>query len=332
MEAMILAAGQGTRLLPLTHHRPKPLFPVLNRLLLEITLAYLSRFSLERVILNTHHLASQIEDFVQIQKGSSPFEMKTSFEPEILGTGGGIGHTRDFWKSDLFLVINGDLFTDIDLQKAITFHRNHKGLVTLILHDYPEFNQISVDAQGLIRNFKQNKGLAFTGIHILNRAIFDFLPSSGNYEIIPVYQKMIQEGLPIRAYVSRGHYWRDIGTPKSYLKLHEELLTGERKVLIHPEARIEKGAAFSGWACIGKGCLLKRGCHIHNSVLWEDVVVESGVSVFESIIGQGVHLKHDLREEAVINDGLTKIRHSRGGGNPDDSQFSKNPGFPFARE
>jgi mannose-1-phosphate guanylyltransferase len=300
MEAMILAAGQGTRLLPLTQNRPKPLFPVLNRPLLEITLDYLSRFSLERVILNSHHLASQIENFVQIKKAGSLFEMKTSFEPKILGTGGGIGQTRDFWKSDWFLAINGDILTDMDLQKAIDFHRSHHGLVTLILHDYPEFNQISVHGSGLIQNFKQDKGLAFTGIHILNKGIFDFLPASGPYEIIPVYQKMIQGGLPIWAYVSTGHYWRDMGTPKSYLKVHEEGLSGERKVLIHPEARIEKGVAFSGWACIGKNGLLKKGCHVQNSVLWEDVTVEAGVSVFESIIGQGVHVQKNQQGGVLI--------------------------------
>ena len=337
---MILAAGQGTRLLPLTKNRPKPLFPVLNRPLLDITLTYLSRFSLERVFLNTHHLASQIEDFVQIQKANSPFKIKTTFEPQILGTGGGIGQTRNFWKSDLFLVINGDIITDIDLQQAMDFHRSHHGLVTLILHDYPEFNQISVNGRGRVKNFRQERGqgLAFTGIHILDRAIFDFLPSSGNYEIIPIYQKMIQKGLPIWAYVSQGHYWRDIGTPQSYLKVHEECLSTptppllhlrEREedllmptnrllapprrsgdtvtrrpenkgIFVHPEATIEKDVVFSGWACIGKGCLLKKGCRIQNSVLWEDVVVETDLSVFESIVGQGGHVQKNNQGGLLI--------------------------------
>jgi NDP-sugar pyrophosphorylase family protein len=161
-------------------------------------------------------------------------------------------------------------------------------------------------------------------------------------------------GIPVWAYISKDHYWRDMGTLRSYLKVHEELLNTptpslpplrgrvreggppeksqeimtpprglisalkrpkkNKEVFIHPETRIEKGVEFSGWACIGKGCLLKKGCRIHNSVLWEDVVVETGVSVFESIIGQAVHLKHDLREEGVINDGLVKNRHSREGG------------------
>ena len=336
MDALILAAGEGTRLLPITRKRPKPLFPILNQPLLGLTLDYLNRFSLKRVILNTHYLASQIQDFVDAQKGSLPFEIETRFEPRILNTGGGIGNTRDFWRSDPFIVINSDILTDIDLHKAIEFHQNHKGPVTLVLHDYPEFNQIAVEGQGRITEFRKTdgQGLAFTGIHILGREILDYLPTSGSYPIIPIYQQMVERGRPVWAYISRGHYWRDIGTPQSYLKVHEELLStptpalppprgrvreggtlwisltnppsspfnkgGLGGILIHPEARIEKGVEFSGWACIGKGCLLKEGCRIHNSILWEDVTVESGVSISESILGDGVHLKNDLHSGVEI--------------------------------
>jgi mannose-1-phosphate guanylyltransferase len=314
MDAMILAAGLGTRLLPLTRFRPKPLFPILNQPLLKITLAYLSRFSLKRAIINSHHLAPQIESFIRMEQSASPFEMKISFEPDILGTGGGIARTRDFWRDGPLLVINSDILTDIDLEKAMAFHRSHKGPVTLILHDYPAFNQIAVDQQGRILDFRQKKGLAFTGIHILDRVIFNFMPASGCFEIIPVYQKMIQEGQPFRAYVSHGHYWRDIGTPDSYLAIHEELLTGRRVPLpippihteiknsfyIHPEAKIEKGAVLTGWVCVGKGCLLKKGCRVHNSVLWENVVVEPDILIDRSIVASGVRVTESLSEKVFV--------------------------------
>jgi mannose-1-phosphate guanylyltransferase len=314
MEAMILAAGLGTRLLPLTRFRPKPLFPILNRPLLQWTLSYLSRFSLERVIINSHHLATQIESFIQRQQTLSNLEMKISFESEILGTGGGIARTKDFWRSDFFLVINSDILTDIDLEKAVAFHHSHKDPVTLVLHDYPAFNQIAVDDQSFILDFRQEKGLAFTGIHILDKTIFAFMPSSGAFDIIPVYQKMIQQGLPVRAFISRGHYWRDIGTPSSYLAVHEELLTGpitpqsiypthpKIKNLwhIHRSAQIEEEVDLSGWVSLGKGCLLKKGCRVHNSVLWEEVVVEPGISVNQSIVGSKVHVTKDLDGEVEI--------------------------------
>jgi NDP-sugar pyrophosphorylase family protein len=342
MDALILAAGEGSRLLPLTRTKPKPLFPILNRPLLQVTFDYLNRFSLQRVVLNTHHLSGQIEKLVQIEKENRPFEIQTRFEPTILGTGGGIGNTRDFWSSYPFVVINGDILTDIDLHQAVSFHQDHKGPVTLILHDYPEFNQISVDARGQIQEFRQGseRGLAFTGIHLLEKEIFDYLPTPGTFEIIPVYQRMIQEGIPVWAYISKDHYWRDMGTLRSYLKVHEELLNTptpslpplrervreggppeksqeimtpprgliaalrrpkkNKGLFIHPETRIEKGVQFSGWACIGKGCLLKKGCRIHKSVLWEDVVVESGVSVSDSILGDGVKIIQNIQGATLI--------------------------------
>lgn len=317
IDALILAAGEGTRLLPLTRQRPKPLFPILNRPLLGITFNYLTHFSIQKAILNTHHLADQIETFVHNRGQEWPFEITTRFEPEILNTGGGISNIRDFCRSDPFVVINGDILTDIDLQQVIEFHQSHKGPVTLVLHDYTEFNNITVDGQGRIREFRKTDGqrLAFTGIHILRQDLFNHLPPTGSYEIIPIYQQMIQKGIPLWAYVSQGHFWRDIGRPRSYLKIHEELLSGkqtfhffqapfsqggESQVIIHPEAQIEKGAVFSGWASIGKGCRLQKGCHLSNSVLWESVVVPSGVSVSNSVIGSGVHLIRNTQGEVIV--------------------------------
>jgi NDP-sugar pyrophosphorylase family protein len=322
MDALILSAGEGTRLRPLTYTKPKPLLPILNLTLLEWTLEYLRRFSIDRVILNTHHLADRIEDYVQTQKAYRSFEIETRFEPQILNTGGGLVNVRDFFRSDPFMMISGDILTDIDLKKAVDFHRNHNDPVTLVLHDYPEFNQIKVDSDGRILKLRKGdvQGLDFANIHILDQAVFSFLPSTGNFDIIPAYQQMIDEGITIRAYVSQGHHWWNIGTPKTYLKVHEELLTtpsltllsplffsspplskgGLGGILIHPEAFIEPGVKFSGWACIGKGCLLKNGCHLQNSVIWEDVIVESGVSVIDSIVGQRVHLEHNLQTEVTI--------------------------------
>jgi NDP-sugar pyrophosphorylase family protein len=258
-------------------------------------------------------LAPQIEDFIQTLKGSQTFEIATSFEPTILGTGGGIGQTRAFWKDASFLVMNGDIVTDIDLSQAFDFHRRHQGPVTLIVQDYAEFNQIAVDQEGRIRDFRLEKGngWAFTGIHILDQRIFDHLPSTGYYDIIPIYQQMIQKGIPLWAYISQDHYWRDIGTPQSYLKIHEELLTtpalstfmldrGAGGFFIPPETRIDKGAEISGWACLGKGCRLREGCRIHNSVLGENVVVEPGVLISDSLIKSGITVFRDIREEVFV--------------------------------
>ncbi len=367
MDALILSAGEGTRLRPLTYKRPKTLLPILNKPLLQWTLEYLSRFSINRAILNTHHLAGQIDTYIHsLQKGGF-HELVTRYEPIILDTGGGLVNTRGFFRSEPFIVISGDILTDIDLKKAVDFHQSHNDPVTLVLHDYPEFNQIKVDSNGRILKLRKGDvhGLDFANIQILDQDVFKFLPSSGSFDIIPAYQQMIDEGITIRAYVSQGHHWWNIGTPKTYLKVHEELLStptlfpleprsqlaktsfrrsspevdeirnpgnidgikrhldpgsrppsglgrdddlqhsllrgkAEEGILIHPEAHIEKGVEFSGWACIGKGCLLKKGCRIHNSVIWEDATVESGVNISESILGDGVHLQNDLHGGIMI--------------------------------
>ncbi|MEW6188303.1 MAG: NDP-sugar synthase [Thermodesulfobacteriota bacterium] len=318
MDAMILAAGEGTRLRPISYLRPKPLLPVLNEALLQWTLRYLNRFSIDRVILNTHHLATHFETgLLSLDKGKIK-KVETRYEPQILNTGGGLVNARDFFQTDPFLVISGDILTDIDIAKAVEFHQSHPDPVTLILHDYPEFNQILVDSRTHIQKFREGygRGLDFANIHILDRAVFDFLPAPGNFDITTAYQEIIDRGIPIHGYVSRGHYWRNIGTPETYLKVHEELLTTpsstlsptegravvgglSKGILIHPQAFVEKNVEFSGWACIGKGCRLKSGCRIENSILWEDIVVESGISISGSIISRAVRIEKDLSGEII---------------------------------
>ena len=318
MDALILAAGEGTRLRPLTTIKPKPLLPILNQPLLQWTLDYLNRFSIYRIILNTHHLAGQFETSIPLMNKGEIRELVTRYEPQILNTGGGLKNTGDFFRSDPFLVISGDILTDIDLEKALNFHQNHNDPVTLVLHDYPEFNQIQVDSQGRILKLRKGDvhGLDFANIHILDQTVFNLLPSPGCFDIIPAYQQMIDNGITIRGYISRDHYWRNIGTPATYLKTHEDLLAGdlkpengsplsprlkkEGKYLIHPDARIEEGVRFSEWACIGKGCLLKKGCRLHQSVLWENVTVERGVSVLNSIVGNGVWVTKSIQNEIII--------------------------------
>ena len=151
MKALILAAGLGTRLLPLTEKRPKPLFPILDRPLIDILIRRLESAGCEAVIINTHHLAHVIDEFVKAQAYSIP--VVTRYEPTILGTGGAIKNVEDFWNDKPFLVVNGDIFTNIDFEQAYQFHLNHKHPVTLMLHDYPQFNHVWVDSSNHIGGF-----------------------------------------------------------------------------------------------------------------------------------------------------------------------------------
>ena len=314
---MVLAAGEGTRLLPLTLKKPKPLFPLLNRPLLAWLFEALARNQVQRLILNSHHLSEQIESFLAQPDQRDRFDdLQLRRESVLLGTGGGIKNTEGFWRSDPFLVLNGDIFTEIDLSRAIEFHRKHQGPVTLVVHDYPSFNNLVVDEQGRIRELRVPSGgqWAFTGIHILNREIFGYLPPPAYYDIIPVYQALIRNGIPLWAYRVKGPYWRDMGTLESYRALHEDLLTGKtlpffdpgRGVAftppgwcLHPQARIGEGVRLEGWGAVGENCRLGKGCSLRNTILWDRVTVREGVRIDGAIISEDRVVIDDLLGDIV---------------------------------
>jgi NDP-sugar pyrophosphorylase family protein len=316
VEALILAAGAGTRLRPLTRHKPKPLFPVLNRPLLALSLEYLRRQGVRRFILNTHHLGDQVRAFVRAYAGRVPdLILETRPETEILGTGGGIKNTVDFWRGDTFLVLNGDIVTDIDLGPALAFHRDRGGPVTLILQDHSRHNNIVVGPGDSILKFRDQAGTrAFTGIHILDRRILDFFPPVAFYDIIPVYQGLIDRGIPVRGYLAGNHYWRDMGSPESYRDLHREILSGlfdpgmnfscsasgtESKWCLDPRSEIAPGVRLEGWGTVGAGSRLSPGCRIRNSILWEGVGVGEGVVITDSIVGDLIDIDTNLTNKII---------------------------------
>jgi aminoglycoside/choline kinase family phosphotransferase/GTP:adenosylcobinamide-phosphate guanylyltransferase len=223
MKAMILAAGFGTRLLPYTRTTPKALFTIGERPVLDLAIRQLIAAGCRSVIVNTHHLHDQIEDFLSSQRYTIP--VQTSFEPEILGTGGAVKKTAYFWDDQPFMVINSDILTDIDLQAVYRFHLGHPQPVTLVLHDEPLFNSVSVASDDLVQGFGSPTGagksevhrlLAFTGIQVLDPMILDLIPEKAFHSSIDTYREIIANGGGVRAYVSTGHYWTDIGTPESY--------------------------------------------------------------------------------------------------------------------
>ena len=277
MKAMILAAGLGTRLLPLTEKRPKPLFPILDRPLIDILIRTLEGAGCHAIVINTHHLADMIDQFVSSQTYDIPVVMR--YEPTILGTGGAIKNVEDFWNDEPFLVINGDIFTDIDLEEAYRFHLSHTHPVTLVLHDFAQFNHVWVaqddnvigfghkepcppsrdeqqqdilqgeDAERSLSNEISKtteadyRKLAFTGIQIIDPQALRFVPRETSYSIIDVYCRMIHEGTRIKGFIARSHYWHDIGTMSGYRGATREALARKALEAVFPGD--EKGVAWS---------------------------------------------------------------------------------------
>jgi len=295
MKAMILAAGLGPRLRPLTFTRPKALIPVGNRSMIDRVIEYLKKYNTDKIIVNAHHHKEQL--VAHLDKGR-PFglNIRVKVEPEILGTGGGIKNTEGFWDDEPFVVINGDILTDIDLIRAYEAHQRAGNLVTLILHDWEPFNQILINERFDIMDIASKAcpgRLAFTGIHIIEPEILSHIPKDRFSNIIDCYQKLIREGSPIRAYISKGHYWRDVGTIESYFLANREVLQ-ENTILSGPGCRIHDSARLKEWAVIGKDTSLEEGVEIRRSVLWERVRVKKGLRVIDSIVTSSKEVREDL--------------------------------------
>ena len=307
MKGMILAAGLGTRLEPLSRIRPKPLFPVLNRPLLAIAIEQLRGMGASHVVINAHHLAAQVEEFVQ--QGAWGKAVTVKVEAEILGTGGGIKNCADELRDAPFcIVVNGDIYHTFDLLPAVRYHTEMNNLATLILCDDSRFNQVGIDAEGKVVTIRKRKVLGsqppvailtFTGIHIISPRLFDLMPHAGAFDIMTCYLGLAASGEQVRGYPMRTGYWQDMGQIESYQALHRELLHGAGSV-VHPAAHLEPGVMMEGFVCVGKGSRIEHGTSLKDTVIWDDCVIEQGSRIEGCIVADGARVTGEHREEALI--------------------------------
>lgn len=231
MKAMILAAGLGIRMRPLTEKTPKPLLSVNGAPIIHYTLNFLKKYGITDVVINLHHLAEQIKE--NLGNGSKfGMNITYSFEAEILGTGGGIKKAEEFLSDSAFIVINSDILIDIDLSDALQFHKEKKSIATMVLRkdeNVEKYGAIGIDNENRIRQFlniiKSDEAvtsLMFTGIHILEPKVFDYLPENGCINRL-AYPEMIKKGERVFGYVMNG-YWRDLGTPEAFSSAKKELM------------------------------------------------------------------------------------------------------------
>jgi aminoglycoside/choline kinase family phosphotransferase len=225
VKALVLAAGLGTRLLPHTRRIPKPLFPLAGRPLLTRHVELLQAAGCEAVVVNTHHLAAQIESAVAAGRFGIP--VRTRCEPQLLGTGGAIGNLRDFWDERPFFVVNADIDHAVDLAAVYAAHLAGGAAATLVLADDPEFNTVAMDAAGRIRGFAPSPAdapadaLTFTGIQVLSPVVLDYLPAGGPGDSIAAFRAMLADGHRLNAFVTRAR-WQDLGTPARYRRAARE--------------------------------------------------------------------------------------------------------------
>ena len=292
MKAMILAAGYGERLWPLTADRTKPALPVLGKPLVGYVAEYLAGYGVTEAIVNLHHRP----DSVRASLGDgSRFGLRLEYihEPLILGTSGALDNARNFFDERTFVLINGKIITDIDLNSALETHRRNGALATLVLKRNTARERFSVveTQDGLVTHFggmpaadARDVPLMFTGIQILEPGIFEYIPRGVfSHTTTDVYPQAIARSERIAAHVGEG-VWHELSTLQRYLSISLALLQGEgRNVYAGTNSSINKGA------------------DVQNSILWNDVVVESGATVARSIIGDDVCVRADERwEDAVV--------------------------------
>ena len=321
---MILAAGLATRLRPLTLSRPKILVPIQNRPLLLWLVEYLCSAGAEEVIVNAYHLSEQLVDYVE--REDFPIPVSVRVEETLLGTGGGISNVADFWDERSFVVINGDILTSIDLREIVSNHERSGAAVTLVLKDEPRFNRVQVADDGSIHSFSggPKKGLAFTGIQIIDPKVLAAIPPDIPTSVIDCYLQLISTGEKVMAHVVEEQYWRELGSLEGYLQVHQELfqmesapfqrIQGDGKPVVHESARLGPGTRFAGMVCVGADCQLEREVLIQGSVIWNQVQVRAGCSIRGSIIGDGVEVAESLEGEVVGTEGRVKLAASKGHG------------------
>jgi len=246
MKAMVLAAGLGTRLRPLTDGRPKALVTLAGRTLLEITLLRLHSFGIDDVILNVHHFADSIVRYLQANRNFG-MRIEISREDALLDTGGGLKKAAWFFledrgrKDEPFLVHNVDVLSTIDLARMVRFHAEHKALAILAVQRRDTSRPLFFNEQGQLCGRRagrdaeiewavpaqQSHAFAFSGIHVLSPRIFSDLSEEGAFSIIPAYLRLAAQGEAILAFRADEFYWRDLGRPEDIAKAESDLASAK---------------------------------------------------------------------------------------------------------
>jgi len=288
--AMILGAGAGQRLRPLTLVRPKPLFQVLNKTMLEWWAEFLTSAGVKRAVINIHYQPELMRERIERLAASfkDKLEILPSMEDEVLGTGGGLKKAAELLGGGEFLVVNADIFTDFELVKLSLkqlANPGRLGTLGLLEKTGPSAN-VSMGEGGRIVGFRSPEPLlgeigrqAYCGVMALSPAIFEHIPD-GPCDIIEVFNRAILDGSELFGWTYDPAIWRDMGTPKDYWDLNRDLAAG--RTIIHSTARAE--GRLSGWNVLGADSLVAAGATVENCVLWPQAVISRGAVVKNAVI------------------------------------------------
>jgi mannose-1-phosphate guanylyltransferase / phosphomannomutase len=331
---MILAAGLGSRLRPLTTHLPKPLIPILHRPLLWYLIRRIRQAGIHEIAINLHYRGAQIRDW--LGRGEHlGVAITYSEEAELLGSAGGVRRIRDFFGNEPVLIVHGDILFDVDLSAVIQYHLSRAAQATLVLHPAHQrynYGKIRINAQGQIGQFveQQASGVygplietVFTGVQILDPALLEAIPAGSSASLTTaVFPSLLTKASRFYGYLMHG-YWSDIGTPRRYWEASMDVVGGrvgsavdlqqdecdlsmvpQREGSIahamHPPVAFPSGLEWQRDSCVGPEVILGEGCQLAHevrlvqSVLWPRVRVGPGVTIERSVVLNDVTIPDGL--------------------------------------
>ncbi len=311
---MVLCAGLGTRLRPLTERIPKPAVPVCGLPLVRFSLALLAGAGVRRAVVNVHHLPAEMARAARDAAGALGIALAVSEEPVIAGTGGALREAGPLLAgADAIFLVNGDVLFDVDLAAALRAHRASGALATMVLLPMPagaRYASVEVDASGAVRRIAGafgpgGDGLVpwhFSGVHVLSPEILERVPAEPFATDVNrhVYPPLMAAGA-VRGHVVEG-YWNDLGTPARYVQANRDVLSGavplERFPGADPRAgtreiapgvraaagaRIDPAARLVAPVFVGAGCTVPAGATVEDAVLWEGTRLAPGERVEHAI-------------------------------------------------
>jgi mannose-1-phosphate guanylyltransferase len=336
LKAVILVGGPGTRLQPLTYDTPKSMVPILNRPFMEYTLAYLKQFGIEDITLTLSYLPEVIRDYFG---DGSKFGVRLSYcvEKEPMGTAGAVKNAQQYLKST-FIVLNGDIFTDLDIADMLALHQNKRAKATISLSwvDNPSaFGVVETDNDQKVRRFiekpppgEETTNWINAGTYILEPEVLEHVPANSHYMFERgLFPRLLELGEPVYGYPFNG-YWLDMGNPGKYLSLNCDLLLSKASspliqgsgdgtyqqegINIHPSARIIAPVAIGGRCTISQGAYIKgpvvigadgqcdMDTRIENAVLWNNVHIGAGAHVTQCVIASNTSIEPNEQIENCV--------------------------------
>ena len=357
MQAVILVGGQGTRLRPITYDVPKALVPLRNRPFMGYMLDFLRSAGLDGAVLSLGYLPDPIQEYLA-ECNLEDFSVDYAVEERALGTAGGIKNAEKYLKGGApVVVVNGDVLSGTNLEQLIEKHHSSDALGTIMLtsvEDPTAYGLVEVDHDMVVHRFLEKPAadevttnLVNAGVYVLEPEVLEMIPPGREVSIEREIFPELQTGGRLRAHISSS-YWRDIGTPRSYLAASHDVLSGAigtrdgfdyldvdpsaqvgknvrllPPVSVAPECEIGRLATIGGRSSLGRGCRVGEGAVVEGSIVLEGAQIEAGAIVRGSIIGKGARVGQDaiVRGLSVLGAGCMV-----GEGNVLDQGIRINPG------